>query len=43
MAIKCYTVCSRFAVLQFPELLQDYQAMLKGDAEAKERLLTRCF
>lgn len=43
MAIKCYTACSRFAALKFPELLQDYQAMLSDDSDAKERLFTRCF
>ena len=42
MAIKCYAVCSRFAALSIPEILQDYQAMLKGDTEAKDRLLARC-
>ena len=39
MAIKCYAVCSRFAALSIPEILQDYQAMRKGDTEAKDRLL----
>jgi len=42
MAIKCYAVCSRFAALSIPEILQDYQDMLKDKAEAKDRLLARC-
>lgn len=42
MAIKCYAVCSRFAALSIPEVLQDYQDMLKDKAEAKDRLLARC-
>lgn len=42
MAIKCYAVCSRFAALSIPEILKDYQDMLKDKAEAKERLFARC-
>lgn len=38
-AVKCYTVYNRLCVLKTPLILQDYQAMLRNDNEAKKRLL----
>ena len=38
-AVKCYTIYNRLCALKTPLILQDYQAMLRHDSEAKGRLV----